>query len=80
MRGNDTVEMKLSLSPEMAILFFRLLTLKDDGDFWKEFADACVAHSSYLGQQAQSSPDRERDARVMAQLKDTSRLMEEVSP
>ncbi|MCP4538210.1 MAG: hypothetical protein GY832_13810 [Chloroflexi bacterium] len=75
MTNDNTVEVKFSLPPEMAILFFRLLTLKDDGDFWKELADACVAHSTLFTQRMQFSQDREREARVIVQLKGLVRII-----
>ena len=72
MTNDNTVEVKFSLPPEMAILFFRLMTLKDDGDFWKAFVDACVGHSEYLGQSSFDGDDR---TRVITQLQDMVRTV-----
>ena len=75
MTGNGTVEVRFSLPPEMAVLFFLLLSLKDDGNFWKEFSDACVAQSAYL---AQTGVREHGD--MIVRLKDVSRLIEGVVP
>lgn len=68
-KRDDMVDVKFSMPPKLAILFFHLLAMKDDGDFWKELGNACVAHSAYLSQTGVEGYDH-----TIAQLNDVYRI------